>query len=360
MNAVNVLEWLVAGIFVPLGLGLLVWALVGDRPRGRRRCGRCWYDMGGVAGLRCPECGRTARAERALGRTRRRWRVAAVAVALIGLGLSPWAVPWVQRGGWVPLAPAWGLRLAASLLDERSDAYIGLIAAGTAPPPDAQTPWQRLLVSRHVQRQLQVEVDALRATDKSAVRFQQPLAGYVWSTGAAWRLFNRELGESLAELERLCAAGKAPGAGWHGPGQWLRLCRTVGPPAAQHAPVALRIALDDDQPRLLRHEALDTVVELGHRPSLRALLELPLDPLGRSKVLGAAARCGVLAPEEAGRLFADAALAEPGGAASLFVHELRGLLRSKGLEGHSALREALRRLSEDHADAEVRRSAGRA
>jgi hypothetical protein len=354
---VNVLEWLVAGTFVPLGLGLLVWALVGDRPRGRRRCGRCWYDMGGVEGLRCPECGRAARAERALGRTRRRWRMAALAVALVGLGLSPRAVPWVERGGWVPLAPAWVLRLAAPTLDEPSDAYIGQIAAGTAPAPDVQTAWQRLLVGRHVQRQLRVEVDALRATGKSAARFQQPLAGYVWSTGSAWRLFSRELGEALVETERLCEAGKAPNAGWHGPGQWLRLCRNIGPAAGAHAPRILSIALDEGQPRLLRHEAVDAVAELGHRPSLRALLEARLDPLGRSRILASSLRHGALAPEEAGRLFAQSALEEPGGAATLFVHEVRRLLRTRELEGHPALLEALRRISEEHADADVRRSA---
>ena len=40
------------------GAPLLVWAMFGDRARGRRRCPRCWYDMSGATLLKCPECGR--------------------------------------------------------------------------------------------------------------------------------------------------------------------------------------------------------------------------------------------------------------------------------------------------------------
>src|SRR5690606_13065681 len=45
---------------VAFGAGLVAWGLRGDRPRGRRRCPRCWYDMTGARGLTCPECGREA------------------------------------------------------------------------------------------------------------------------------------------------------------------------------------------------------------------------------------------------------------------------------------------------------------
>ena len=38
-------------------VALLTLALVGDRPRARRRCPGCWYDMSATRGLVCPECG---------------------------------------------------------------------------------------------------------------------------------------------------------------------------------------------------------------------------------------------------------------------------------------------------------------
>lgn len=55
------LDWLctLAGwTLTGAGLLMLLWALFRDRSRGRRRCPRCWYDMAGVPGLQCPECGR--------------------------------------------------------------------------------------------------------------------------------------------------------------------------------------------------------------------------------------------------------------------------------------------------------------
>jgi len=73
------------------GFALLYWSLFHDRARGRRRCPKCWYDMAGTPGLRCSECGFEARREKRLFRTRRRWRVAAIAFfALL-------AVPFIAR-----------------------------------------------------------------------------------------------------------------------------------------------------------------------------------------------------------------------------------------------------------------------
>src|SRR5690606_28519676 len=90
------MEWLVLTLGVVLGLGGLglgAWGLFGDRPRGRRRCPACWYRMDGVRGRSCPECGRTARSERALLRTRRRWGWTAAGVLLViaGAGLGGWS-----------------------------------------------------------------------------------------------------------------------------------------------------------------------------------------------------------------------------------------------------------------------------
>lgn len=96
------------------GLGVVVWALFSDRARGRRRCPRCWYDLKGVPGevpeLKCPECGHAVRRERALGRTRRKWRVAAAAVVVL---LVPAYLaangPRIVKQGWRGAVPTLAL-----------------------------------------------------------------------------------------------------------------------------------------------------------------------------------------------------------------------------------------------------------
>lgn len=78
-----------AVLAVAIGLALfsamlLIWAIIGDRPRGRLRCPRCWYNMEGAGVLQCPECGKTIKSERHLRCAKRsRWPF-----ALAGLGIS--------------------------------------------------------------------------------------------------------------------------------------------------------------------------------------------------------------------------------------------------------------------------------
>lgn len=104
------------------GVALAAWALFWDRARGRKRCAGCWYDMGAVVGLTCPECGREAKGERGLLRTRRRWRVAAlvVAVGVVGAG-----VPIGKRmyeHGWAAGLPEWMLVRFLKPVGEERDA----------------------------------------------------------------------------------------------------------------------------------------------------------------------------------------------------------------------------------------------
>lgn len=61
-------------------------AVFRDRSRGRRRCPQCWYDMSGVPGLTCPECGKATANEARLHATRRR-PLLAVAASLLALPL---------------------------------------------------------------------------------------------------------------------------------------------------------------------------------------------------------------------------------------------------------------------------------
>jgi hypothetical protein len=108
LAALFFVDWIFYGAAAVLVLGGVIafpFALFRDRSRGRRRCPKCWYDMSGTPGLTCPECGRTAKRERKLHRTRRRWRLAALAVLLIIAGLGTWYGEHVRRVGWVKAAP---------------------------------------------------------------------------------------------------------------------------------------------------------------------------------------------------------------------------------------------------------------
>jgi hypothetical protein len=102
-----------AGLMVVLGVALIYRSLFHDRPRGRRRCPKCLYDMTGVPGLRCPECGRDAKRERRLHKTRRRWGWFAVSVLMFPLACFSGIYPQAKRDGWPSVTPTWLLvRLA--------------------------------------------------------------------------------------------------------------------------------------------------------------------------------------------------------------------------------------------------------
>lgn len=104
--------YVIGGLFAVVALWLLYCSLLRDRSRGRRRCPKCWYDMGGTVGLVCSECGHGAKRERKLFKTRRRWRWGALAVVgLLSAGtLAAW--PTIQRGDWPRLVPTTALVLA--------------------------------------------------------------------------------------------------------------------------------------------------------------------------------------------------------------------------------------------------------
>ena len=98
--------FIVGSVLGLIGLGLSYFALFRDRARGRRRCPKCWYDMSGTPDSRtCSECGHVAKRERKLHKTRRRWRLAALAsVVLVGACACAFA-PGVRKNGWVGQLP---------------------------------------------------------------------------------------------------------------------------------------------------------------------------------------------------------------------------------------------------------------
>jgi hypothetical protein len=114
--SIQILDWLFAAVGWTLATGgclLLAWALFRDRSRGRRRCPKCWYDMAGVPGLVCPECGQDARSQKRLGKTRRRWKWAAASLVVLVLGYGTLEIPALRAGGWVGALPSTVLVLIA-------------------------------------------------------------------------------------------------------------------------------------------------------------------------------------------------------------------------------------------------------
>jgi len=133
--------WLSGMLLGGIGSFVLAWALFADRFRGehgRRRCRRCWYEMAGVAGLQCPECGHTGRDERQLHTSRRHWRQAAAGslVLLLGVGCG-----WYATGsviGWRSVAPL-GVIVRLSPIIGR-EASLRAIAQGFGPTNQVATP----------------------------------------------------------------------------------------------------------------------------------------------------------------------------------------------------------------------------
>ncbi len=138
------LLWISAAVLGLASLATLYFSLFHDRPRGRRRCPRCWYDMAGVPGLTCPECGKAPRRERALHRTRRRWRYVPIPIVLAALAFGLGRAPFIIRhGGWWALAPTCILAATSSFSDPIAEQ-----ALNRASPPDDLYHWERAMVAR--------------------------------------------------------------------------------------------------------------------------------------------------------------------------------------------------------------------
>jgi hypothetical protein len=95
------------GMLAVIGTGLAVafWGVWGRTSRGRRRCPKCWYDMRGVPGLVCPECGRDARKIKRLYRARHRRKIGVAGVLVAVSGPAFVAVEYVREQGPLVLVP---------------------------------------------------------------------------------------------------------------------------------------------------------------------------------------------------------------------------------------------------------------
>ncbi|MCC6660572.1 MAG: HEAT repeat domain-containing protein [Phycisphaerales bacterium] len=155
--SVDLLGWIAGGILVLGGVCLLYRALLSDRSRGRRRCARCWYDMDAVAGLRCPECGRQARVEAGLRRTRRHKARAAMALGVLLLGCLAAVAPRLIRDPWNTL-PTPVLSVVLWFHDDPSDTIFSNLTAALY--SGKTTSFDRIMLARGCARRLRDRVGA--------------------------------------------------------------------------------------------------------------------------------------------------------------------------------------------------------
>ncbi|MFM7262101.1 MAG: hypothetical protein ACKO3W_16065 [bacterium] len=137
-------------------------SFAGDAARGRRRCPRCWHEIG-PTGFLCAECGSRAPNEQALLRARRapvRGMLAIagiVAIALAGrtrfLDRGPWsiaptsvlvhAVDWFDDGGYRSAPWELAQRIAAGDLDDAQLGHaLALFVEGDSDAPPPSDAWK--------------------------------------------------------------------------------------------------------------------------------------------------------------------------------------------------------------------------
>lgn len=100
--------WYLCIGLIPMAAGtaFVIYGWLFDRPQGRRRCPKCWYEIGRTPHLRCPECGHIAKREKHLWRTRRSVGRICLGTSLVLAGLLVACLPAVQRKGLLYYAPS--------------------------------------------------------------------------------------------------------------------------------------------------------------------------------------------------------------------------------------------------------------
>ncbi len=110
------LLWIARAVF-GVSVVVFLWALLWDRAHGRSRCRKCRYHMEGTpeaddGTIICPECGRKHKNTRALRYTRRRWRIALLALTFVLLSVYMANYHWRFRAtGWMGYVPTTALIL---------------------------------------------------------------------------------------------------------------------------------------------------------------------------------------------------------------------------------------------------------
>lgn len=110
VQLIDVVSWSMLIVFSLAAMALAWLAIFGDKPRGKARCPRCWYELGRLDSppalpVTCPECGKKVHAPRQLRRRRiKRWPVLA-AIPLAITAWIGWKLPEIDERGWLWLLP---------------------------------------------------------------------------------------------------------------------------------------------------------------------------------------------------------------------------------------------------------------
>jgi hypothetical protein len=207
-----------AGGVVSLGgLLLILAALFRDRPRGRRRCPKCWYNLSGTPGtLKCSECGHEAKREKRLLRTRRRWWRAAAGLLLLGAGgvtivgaatTFDGILGVVPMGVWIHVLPLFDKQAEeahAKVLSGANGTSVYWSAGWT--PPRRVPRLQRLLVAEHIatfirRGDVKGGTSALWAASRQAFQLESESVLVEWA--AREQLDSSDVSIRLADIELL-------------------------------------------------------------------------------------------------------------------------------------------------------------
>lgn len=103
--------WLATIVFFGAMIYIAWAAIFKDRPKGKRRCPKCWFDMCATPGMTCGECGFTAHFEKQLNKRRRRLGVAVLAI-LSCVAMAGVINERLMVRGWMGIVPTKALILS--------------------------------------------------------------------------------------------------------------------------------------------------------------------------------------------------------------------------------------------------------